>query len=286
MFGNWGWNDTLNILGLLGSGALTSLQIFFFTLVFSLPLGLFIALGRVSAKRWISAPVKLYILVTAIIGPSGSEKSTLLRCLTLLEKVDRGAVVVAGDEMVRTLTNGKVIYAPEEVLRKIRLRLGMVFQNFNLFPHFSVLQNITEAPLHVTGLSLEQAKLIALELLEKIGLSDKAAAYPHQLSGGQRQRVAIARALAMQPDILFFDETTSALDPELTGEVLKVIRTLAAEHMTMVVVTHEMGFAREVAERVIFMDKGQIIEEGSAAELFDHPANERTKAFIKGFSDH
>jgi polar amino acid transport system ATP-binding protein len=218
--------------------------------------------------------------VIAVIGPSGSGKSTLLRCLTLLEKIDHGTIIVAGETMVTTLPNGQVSYTPEEKLRKIRLRLGMVFQNFNLFPHFSVVQNITEAPIRVGGLSPAKAKDIAFELLSKIGLSDKADAYPYQLSGGQAQRVAIARALAMKPDILFFDEPTSALDPELTGEVLKVIRTLAAEHMTMMVVTHEMSFARDVADRVIFMDKGEIIEEGTPDKIFGNPTNKRTKLFL------
>ncbi len=222
--------------------------------------------------------------VIAIIGPSGSGKSTLLRCLTLLEKIDNGTIVIAGETMVKTLPNGQVSYSQEEKLRKIRLRLGMVFQNFNLFPHFSVLQNIIEAPIQVGGLSPTEARDLAFELLAKIGLSDKADAYPFQLSGGQSQRVAIARALAMKPDILFFDEPTSALDPELTGEVLKVIRTLAAEHMTMMVVTHELSFARDVADRVIFMDKGKIIEEGTPDKIFSNPTNERTKGFLGNFN--
>ncbi len=224
--------------------------------------------------------------VIAVIGPSGSGKSTLLRCLTLLEKIDYGTIKVAGETMVETTPEGRVVYAPEDRLRKIRLRLGMVFQNFNLFPHFSVLRNITEAPIHVRGLSPAAAREEAEKLLAKIGLADKADAYPYQLSGGQSQRVAIARALAMKPDILFFDEPTSALDPELTGEVLKVIRRLAAERMTMLVVTHEMGFAREVADRVIFMDKGQIVEEGPAERIFGDPENERTKNFLKNFNSN
>lgn len=223
--------------------------------------------------------------VIAIIGPSGSGKSTLLRCLTLLEKVNGGTVVVEGDTMVDNAANGDPHYASEEILRKIRLKLGMVFQNFNLFPHFSVLQNITEAPVLVGGVPYEDAKANALELLEKIGLTDKAEVYPYQLSGGQSQRVAIARALAMKPDVLFFDEPTSALDPELTGEVLKVIRELAAEHMTMMVVTHEMAFARDVADRVIFMDNGQIIESGTPEEILVNPTNERTKTFLQRYSD-
>lgn len=222
--------------------------------------------------------------VIAIIGPSGSGKSTLLRCLTLLEKIDSGKITVEGDTMVDS-PNGDPHYASDETLRKIRLKLGMVFQNFNLFPHFSVLQNITEAPVHVNGIPYETAKANAMNLLEKIGLADKAAAYPCQLSGGQCQRVAIARALAMKPEVLFFDEPTSALDPELTGEVLKVIRSLAAERMTMLVVTHEMAFARDVADRVIFMDNGQIIETGTPDQIFGNPTNERTKTFLQRFSD-
>lgn len=222
--------------------------------------------------------------VVAIIGPSGSGKSTMLRCLTLLERVDSGSIRLGNEMMVTTSTKGIAEYANDADLRKIRLKLGMVFQNFNLFPHFSVLRNITEAPVHVGGVKPEEARVQALELLEKMGLSDKADSYPHQLSGGQSQRVAIARALAMKPDILFFDEPTSALDPELTQEVLKVMRLLAAEHMTMVVVTHEMSFARDVADRVIFMDKGQIIEEGDPREIFANPRNERTKAFIGMYS--
>ncbi|MGD8400939.1 MAG: amino acid ABC transporter ATP-binding protein [Bacillota bacterium] len=221
--------------------------------------------------------------VIAVIGPSGSGKSTLLRCLTLLEHIDRGKIAVEGEIMVETV-NDAPRYAAEEMLHKIRLKLGMVFQNFNLFPHFSVLQNITEAPAHVAGIPYAAAKATALKLLEKIGLTDKAEAYPYQLSGGQSQRVAIARALAMKPEVLFFDEPTSALDPELTGEVLKVIRALAAEHMTMMVVTHEMAFARDVADRVIFMDNGRIIESGPPAALFGNPSHERTKAFLQRFS--
>lgn len=223
--------------------------------------------------------------VLAVIGPSGSGKSTLLRCINLLEKADGGTITVAGDALFEELHPGKVIYAPENELRRIRMRLGLVFQNFNLFPHFSVLRNIIEAPMRVTGIPKEEAKKIAFDLLGKMGLTEKADAFPCQLSGGQCQRVAIARALALKPDILFFDEPTSALDPELTIEVLKVIRLLASEHMTMVVVTHEMGFARDVADRVIFMDKGQIVEEGKPADIFSSPTNERTKAFLKNYSE-
>jgi polar amino acid transport system ATP-binding protein len=221
--------------------------------------------------------------VLAIIGPSGSGKSTILRCLNLLEKLDSGRIEVEKEIMVQTDKSGKVIYAPEPKLRKIRLHFGLVFQNFNLFPHLSVMENITEAPIRVAGMESKEAHNMALELLDKMGLLDKGNAYPYQLSGGQSQRVAIARALAMKPDILFFDEPTSALDPELTGEVLKVIRLLAKEHMTMVVVTHEMAFAQEVADRVIFMDKGVIVEEGSPEDIFNNPSNERTKSFLKGY---
>ena len=219
--------------------------------------------------------------IIAVIGPSGSGKSTLLRCINLLERADGGTITVAGDALFEELQPGNVTYAPESELRKIRLRLGLVFQNFNLFPHFSVLRNIIEAPIKVAGIPKEEAKKMALGLLEKMGLTEKANAFPFQLSGGQCQRVAIARALALKPDILFFDEPTSALDPELTIEVLKVIRLLASEHMTMVVVTHEMAFAREVANRVIFMDDGEIVEEGKPGEIFAHPSHPRTQAFLK-----
>ncbi|MHB8065471.1 MAG: amino acid ABC transporter ATP-binding protein [Ruminiclostridium sp.] len=222
--------------------------------------------------------------VVAIIGPSGSGKSTLLRCVNLLEKVDSGIIKVEDEIMVSTNNTGKAIYAKKKELRKIRLKIGMVFQNFNLFPHFNVMRNITEAPKNVAGASEEEAKKIADELLVKMGLEDKANAYPYQLSGGQCQRVAIARALALKPDVLFFDEPTSALDPQLTLEVMKVIRKLAEEHMTMVVVTHEMGFAREVADRVIFIDNGVIVEEGTPEDIFTNSSNERTKLFIKGFN--
>ncbi len=223
--------------------------------------------------------------VVAVIGPSGSGKSTLLRCINLLEKVDMGSITVEDDVMVSTNAQGRAVYADKKKLRKIRLKLGLVFQSFNLFPHYSVLDNITAAPVSVAGVSKTEAKKSAMELLVKMGLEDKANAYPCNLSGGQCQRVAIARALALKPDVLFFDEPTSALDPQLTNEVLKVIRQLAEEHMTMVVVTHEMNFAREVADRVIFMDGGVIIEEGKPEDIFTNPKNERTRAFIRGFSE-
>jgi polar amino acid transport system ATP-binding protein len=217
--------------------------------------------------------------VVAIIGPSGSGKSTLLRCITHLELVNEGTISLDGREMVK---DG--VYAHADTLREMCLKMGLVFQNFNLFPHFSVERNITEAQIHVLHRKKEAAIARAHALLEKMGLSDKARAYPFQLSGGQQQRVSIARALALDPEVLFFDEPTSALDPELTGDILKVIRGLAAEKMTMVIVTHEIPFAREVADRVLFMDSGAFIEEGPAAELIDNPQRERTKAFLSKLS--
>ena len=215
--------------------------------------------------------------VVAVIGPSGSGKSTLLRCAANLEKIDSGDILYSGDPMVET-ENGQPRYAEKKEMRAISRRFGMVFQNFNLFPHMSVLQNLTAAPIKVLSLPRSEAEEKAASLLAKMGLSDKAAAYPCQLSGGQQQRVSIARALAMSPDILFFDEPTSALDPELTGEVLAVMKNLAEAHTTMLVVTHEMGFAREVADRVLFMDKGYIEEEGSPVEVFGAPKSERLQA--------
>ncbi|MDR0316516.1 MAG: amino acid ABC transporter ATP-binding protein [Treponema sp.] len=217
--------------------------------------------------------------VVAIIGPSGSGKSTLLRCVTHLELIDTGSIILDGRDMAR---DG--IYAQGDVLRTICLKMGLVFQNFNLFPHFSVERNITEAQIHVLRREKSEAVERAKTLLEKMGLADKAAAYPFQLSGGQQQRVSIARALALDPEVLFFDEPTSALDPELTGDILKVIRDLAAEKMTMVIVTHEIPFAREVADRVLFMDAGSFIEEGPATQLIDNPRLDRTKAFLARLS--
>jgi polar amino acid transport system ATP-binding protein len=217
--------------------------------------------------------------VAAIIGPSGSGKSTLLRCITHLELVDGGSISLDGADLVR---DGR--YAPPEEQRRICLKMGLVFQNFNLFPHFSVLRNITEAQVHVLRRKKEEALNRARTLLEKMGLSEKAASYPFELSGGQQQRVSIARALALDPEVLFFDEPTSALDPELTGEILRVIRQLATEHMTMVIVTHEIPFAREVADRVLFMDGGAFIEEGPPAEVIDRPREERTRNFLARLS--
>jgi len=217
--------------------------------------------------------------VLAILGPSGSGKSTILRAITHLEEASGGTIAICGTPIV---TDG--VYADAATLRRALLQLGLVFQDFNLFPHFSVLRNITEAQERVLGRSKAEAREVALGLLEKMGLAAKAAAYPCELSGGQKQRVSIARALALDPKVLFFDEPTSALDPELTGEILKVLRALADEKMTMVVVTHEMGFARDVADRAMLIDAGVIVEEGPAHELIDNPQNERTRAFLKRFS--
>ncbi len=216
--------------------------------------------------------------VVALIGPSGSGKSTLLRCLNQLETVDSGTIVLDGLTLCRTL-GGKLTYADPANLRLITLKMGMVFQSYNLFPHMSVMQNLTDAPMRVKRLSRAQATERARELLAKVGLSDKADQYPYQLSGGQQQRVAIARALCMDPEILCFDEPTSALDPELTQEVLGVMRELASERMTMLVVTHEMSFARDVADRVVFMEDGLIVEEGPPEQVF-HSANPRTRQFV------
>ena len=217
--------------------------------------------------------------VLAIIGPSGSGKSTLLRCATLLEKMDGGELSYLGEKAVTMDANGNSIYAKNRELKEIQKKFGLVFQNFNLFPHYSVIKNVTDALIHVQKKPKEEALRIGRELLEKMGLSDKETYYPCQLSGGQQQRVSIARALALNPKVLFFDEPTSALDPELTGEILKVIKDLAAEHMTMVIVTHEMNFAKNVANHVIFMENGVIVEEGDPEEVFNSE-NQRMKEFL------
>lgn len=219
--------------------------------------------------------------VVSIIGPSGSGKSTLLRCATLLETIDGGTLSYMGDSVCQ-LKDGKMVY--EKNLNKFRRCFGLVFQNFNLFPHWTVLKNITNAPISVQKRDPKEVTAEAMELLKKMGLEDKAEAYPSQLSGGQKQRVSIVRALAMKPEILFFDEPTSALDPELTGEVLKVIKQLAEESMTMVIVTHEMSFARAVSDRVIFMDGGVIVEQGKPEDVFGDTQEERTKQFLQHYN--
>lgn len=218
--------------------------------------------------------------IVSIIGPSGSGKSTFLRCLGQLEIIDGGSIIVDGDTLAST-TNGVVTYADKKDSQRILLRMGMVFQQFNLFPHMTVLENIMVAPRMVKGMKDEDILPIAEQLLKKVGLWDRRDMYPSKLSGGQKQRVAIARALAMSPDILLFDEPTSALDPELTGEVLRTIKQLAEEHMTMIIVTHEMAFARDVSNRIIFMADGIIQEEGTPDEIFVNPKNARTRAFLE-----
>ena len=219
--------------------------------------------------------------VVAVIGPSGSGKSTFLRCLSHLETIDRGTILIEGQTLVRSDESGKAHYAAESEIRRIGRKMGMVFQNFNLFPHLTVLENIIQAPMLVKKIARNDIIPKAEALLKKVGLLEKRDAYPNRLSGGQKQRVAIARALAMDPDILLFDEPTSALDPELTGEVLRTMRELAEDRMTMLVVTHEMGFAREVANRVIFMDGGHIVEQAQAETFFAQPQHERTQAFLQ-----
>ncbi|MDP4109864.1 MAG: amino acid ABC transporter ATP-binding protein [Bacillota bacterium] len=239
--------------------------------------------GRLEVLKGISLDVREGE-VLAVIGPSGSGKSTLLRCLTQLETIGSGEISVGRVKMAGT-ENGRCRYAPAGDLHRIQLMTGLVFQNFHLFPHFSVLRNITEAPVHVLKMPPEEAREKALFLLSKMSLAEKADCYPYQLSGGQQQRVSIARALALNPKVLFFDEPTSALDPELTGEILKVIRDLAREKMTMMVVTHEMAFARDVADRVIFMDQGVVIEDGAPDKILVSPENERIKAFLNRFGE-
>ena len=223
--------------------------------------------GRVEVLKGVNLDIAEKEVVV-IIGPSGSGKSTLLRCINYLEEPTSGEIVVDGMKLGETDSN------------KVRAEVGMVFQRFNLFPHMTALDNITLAPMKVRGISREEAEEVAQHLLAKVGLADRAAAYPEQLSGGQQQRVAIARALAMKPKVMLFDEPTSALDPEMVKEVLEVMKELAREGMTMAVVTHEMGFAREVGDRVLFVDQGVILEEGTPEEIFSHPKEERMRAFL------
>lgn len=221
--------------------------------------------------------------VLSIIGPSGSGKSTMLRCATMLETIDDGEIIYLGDA-VAVSRDGHAVYAKAADLKKIHNYYGLVFQNFNLFPHYSVLKNITDAPMRVQKRRKAEVYAEARELLRKMGLEDREKAYPYQLSGGQQQRVSIARALAMKPKILFFDEPTSALDPELTGEILKIIKDLAVEKMTMVIVTHEMNFAKNVSDYVVFMDKGIIVEEGKPEDVFNSK-NPRMKEFLGKFEE-
>ena len=217
--------------------------------------------------------------VVAVIGPSGGGKSTLLRCLNRLETIDKGSVIIDGEALCKE-TAGGTEYVSKDEVRRIACKMGMVFQQFNLFPHMTVLENLIEAPVNVQKRDKATVIKEAEALLAKVGLSDKRDEYPRKLSGGQQQRVAIARALAMKPAIMLFDEPTSSLDPELTGEVLKTMRELAEEKMTMVVVTHEMGFAKEVATKVVFMADGRVQAQGTPAEIFDNPTNDRLKAFL------
>ena len=235
--------------------------------------------GELGVLKGISLSVKKGDVV-AIIGPSGSGKSTFLRCLNYLEEIQSGSIFIDGEPMVTTSPGKRPVYAPEKELKALRRRLGMVFQSFNLFPHKNVIQNLIEAPTQVNRVPKAEAEKKAEELLAKVELSDKARAYPCELSGGQQQRVAIARALAMDPEVLCFDEPTSALDPQLTGEVLRVMQKLAADGMTMLVVTHEMGFAKDVANHVVFMNDGVIVEEGTPQDVFVHSSNPRLRSFL------
>ena len=222
--------------------------------------------------------------IVSIIGPSGSGKSTLLRCATFLEKIDGGTISYLGKDIVKTAETGRVIYPPKSELKNAYMNFGLVFQNFNLFPHYSVIKNIVDAPIHNQNRDKDEVYAQARELLKKLGLADKENAYPCELSGGQQQRVAIARALALNSKILYFDEPTSALDPEITAGILRVMKSLAEEHMTMVIVTHEIDFARAVSDKVIFMDGGMVIEEGRPEDVIDNPSSARTKEFLQKLS--
>ena len=242
------------------------------------------AFGRLQVLRYVTLEVQKGEVV-CIIGPSGAGKSTLLRCINHLENIDSGTIYFNGRPVYRYVHDGKTIVDPERRIEEVRSQIGMVFQSFNLFPHLTAIGNIMEAPVHVRGEPADQARQRALALLRKVGISEKADAYPHELSGGQQQRVAIARALAMNPKLMLFDEATSALDPELVGEVLRVMRQLAAEGMTMIVVTHEMDFARDVADHVIFMADAVIVEEGGPKQIFSAPSNARTRQFLQTILD-
>lgn len=238
--------------------------------------------GDVAVLKDISLKVRKGEVV-AIIGPSGGGKSTLLRCMTLLETLDAGSLSYGDLPVAEDNGAGHAVYGGKDVMKRAKSRFGLVFQNFNLFPHYSVIKNVTDAPISVQKRPRAEALKRGRELLAKMGLADKEDMVPCELSGGQQQRVAIARALAMNPEVLFFDEPTSALDPELTRDVLKVIRDLAAERMTMVIVTHEMTFARDVADRIIFMDDGLVVEEGRAVDVINNPRQERTRAFLSQY---
>lgn len=220
--------------------------------------------------------------VVSILGPSGSGKSTLLRCATFLERAEGGEITYGENKIVKDIS-GHAVYPPRKELQKAQSNFGLVFQNFNLFPHFSVLKNVSDAPITIQRREKEEVYREVRELLAKVGLEEKEAAYPCELSGGQQQRVAIARALALKPKMLYFDEPTSALDPEITAEILRVLKKLAAEKMTMVIVTHEIDFAKAVSDRILFMDEGMVIEEGTPEEVIDNPKNERTRSFLKKF---
>jgi len=240
--------------------------------------------GRLQVLRDVTLEVRKGEVV-CIIGPSGAGKSTLLRCINHLETVDSGTIHFEGEPVYRYVKAGRVVVDPERRIEEIRSHIGMVFQSFNLFPHMTAIGNVMEAPVYVRGDPVEVARKRALAELRRVGIAEKANNYPHQLSGGQQQRVAIARALAMDPKVMLFDEATSALDPELVGEVLRVMRQLAAEGMTMVVVTHEMGFARDVADRVVFMADGAIVEEGHPQQMFSTPRADRTRQFLQTILD-
>ena len=241
------------------------------------------AFGALEVLKGVSLKVEKGEVVS-IIGPSGGGKSTMLRCATLLETMDAGTLSY-GENVAAREENGRSVYAGRSALAQVRRQFGLVFQQFDLFPHYAVLKNVCDAPVSVQKRDKAEVEAEAIALLDKMGLQGKENAYPYQLSGGQQQRVAIARALAMKPEILFFDEPTSALDPLLTGEVLRVIRSLAEEHMTMVIVTHEMPFARAVSDRVVFLDGGVIVEQGSPAQVFENPQQERTKEFLKSYRE-
>jgi len=240
--------------------------------------------GRLHVLRDVTLEVRKGEVV-CIIGPSGAGKSTLLRCINHLETVDSGTIYFEGEPVYRYAKAGKVVVDPDRKIEEIRSHIGMVFQSFNLFPHLTALGNVIEAPVHVRREPVEAARKRGMAELRRVGIAEKANQYPHRLSGGQQQRVAIARALAMDPKVMLFDEATSALDPELIGEVLRVMRQLATEGMTMVVVTHEMGFARDVADRVVFMADGAIVEEGHPQQIFSAPRADRTRQFLQTILD-